>query len=393
MSLLVAYWHKEGLEIYRYGNNKPVRQASGPLDQLKPIHGSFQKKVLVVGRELLLHQRKRYPPAPKEKLVKALGLEIRGLFPLSDPAYHCQISESSPTHTTLEIWAWDRGSYSQLKKVFPFDYVIPEDLCYAAEIPEVEGLPIPGPDPRFGPCGPEVSGRGLLSRPKKMAGEIPLERFLQAIGRHRGEIKRITFYGAGPFPFKSPEGAEVSRAAERDYPLCLDFLPRIDLKEYKEKREFHFGLRWDLLCRVAIYLILGYGLVLYAVAEKYDQAIEESRKKTKGIEERITVKGPQGKMGDYSEVVGEINERLKARPSPLRVMNTIAGKLPAESTVNRMVLNENNVELVIASKDPIAVVKALGSGEGIKNVRLKGAPAKVSSTEVYNFTLLVELSR
>jgi hypothetical protein len=61
----------------------------------------------------------------------------------------------------------------------------------------------------------------------------------------------------------------------------LDFLPRIDLKEYKEKREFHFGLRWDLLCRVAIYLILGYGLVLYAVAEKYDQAIEESRKKTR----------------------------------------------------------------------------------------------------------------
>jgi hypothetical protein len=48
---------------------------------------------------------------------------------------------------------------------------------------------------------------------------------------------------------------------------------------------------------------------------------------------------------------------------------------------------------MIASKDPIGVVKALGSGEGIKNVRLKGAPAKASSAEVYNFTVLVELSR
>ena len=392
MSLLVAYWHKEGLEIYRYGNNKPVRQASGPLDQLKPIHGSFQKKVLVVGREILLHQRKRYPPAPKEKLVKALGLEIRGLFPLSDPAYHCQISESSPTHTTLEIWAWDRGSYSQLKKVFPFDYVIPEDLCYAAEVPEVKVFRFRGLTHVLAHAGRRFLD-GASYPAEENAGEIPMERFLQAIGRHRGEIKRITFYGTGPFPFKSPEDAEVSRAAERDYPLCLDFLPRIDLKEYKEKREFHFGLRKDLLCRVAIYLILGYGLVLYSVAQKYDQAIGESRKKTKGIEERISVKGPQGKMGDYSEVVGEINERLKVRPSPLRVMNTIAGKLPAESTVNRMVLNENNVELVMVSKDPIAVVKALGSGEGIKNVRLKGAPAKASSAEAYNFTLLVELSR
>ena len=144
MSLLVAYWHKEGLEIYRYGNSKPVQQDSGPLDQLKPIHGSFQKKVLVVGRELLLHQRKRYPPAPKEKLVKALGLEIKGLFPLPDPAYHCQVYESSPTHTTLEIWAWDRGAYSQLKKVFPFDYVIPEDLCYACGGFRSQDLPTSG---------------------------------------------------------------------------------------------------------------------------------------------------------------------------------------------------------------------------------------------------------
>ncbi|MBP1713307.1 MAG: putative rane protein [Deltaproteobacteria bacterium] len=392
MSLLVAYWHKEGLEIYRYGNNKPVRQAFGALDQLPPVHGAFRKKVLVVGRELLFHQRKRYPPAPKEKLVKALGLEIKGLFPLSDPAFHCQIYESSPTHTTLEIWAWDRGAYAQLKKVFPFDYVIPEDLCFAAEVPEVRIFRFRGLTHVLAHAG----GRFLdgASYPaEENAGEIPLERFLQGIGRHREGIKRIVFYGEGPFPFKIPEGGEVSRAAERDYPLCLDSLPRIDLKEYKEKREFHFGVRKDLLFRVAIYLILGYGLVLYAVAEKYDRAIEESRKKTKGIEERIKVKAPQGKTGDYSEVVGEINERLKTRPSPLKVMNAIAAKLPAESTVNRMVLKENNVELVVVAKDPIAVVKALGSGESIKNVRLKGSPAKPSAGDVYNFTLVVELAR
>ena len=241
------------------------------------------------------------------------------------------------------------------------------------------------------------SGRRFLdaaSYPaEENAGEIPLERFLQGIGRHREEIKRITFYGEGPYPFKIPEGGEVSRAAAREYPLFLDFLPRIELKEYKEKREFHFGVRIDLLCRVAIYLVLGYGLVLYAVADKYDRAIEETRKKTKGIEERIKVKGPQGKTGDYSEVVSEINERLKTRPSPLKVINAIVAKLPAESTVNRMVLNENNVELVVVAKDPIAVVKALGSGEGIKNVRLKGAPAKPSTADAYNFTLMVELSR
>ncbi len=82
MAVVVAYWHKDGLDVYRSADKKPVKLASGSLDKLKPIRAVFDKKVLIVGRELLLHIKKRYPPAPKEKLTRAVGLEIRELFPI-----------------------------------------------------------------------------------------------------------------------------------------------------------------------------------------------------------------------------------------------------------------------------------------------------------------------
>jgi len=391
MSMVVAYWHKEGLEIYRYVHLKPVRQASGPLQQIKRSPGLFGKRVLVIGSDLLLHIRKRYPPAPKEKLVKALALEIGDLFPFSKPAFHCEEYESSPTHTTLDIWAWESGLYSQVREVFLFNYVIPEDLCYFADVPEIKVFQHRGITHILAHSGQRFLDGA--SYPDGNPGEMPLERFLQGLGRHRGEIKRIKIYGTGPVPLLSPENLDISKAAARDYPPCLDFLAGLNLKRFKEKKEFRISLRTDVLCRVIIYLILGYGLVLYLTTQKYDQASDDIKRKLKGIDAKVSFQVPRGKGEDYSGVIQEVNERLRSRPSPLKIMDTIAQKLPAGSSVNRMVLNEINLELSVSSRDPLSVVKAIGAGKGIKTVRLRGTPVKDSSTGVYNFILVIELSR
>ena len=91
MAMVVAYWHKDGLDIYRFVDKKPVRQASGGLEEIKPIRKIFDKKVLIIGRELLFHTRKRYPPAPIKKLTKAVEIEVKDIFPISKPAFHSRI--------------------------------------------------------------------------------------------------------------------------------------------------------------------------------------------------------------------------------------------------------------------------------------------------------------
>jgi len=391
MAVLLAYWHKEGLEVYRYEGKKLVKVASGNLDELKPFSRTVAKKILVVGRELLFYTRKRYPPAPVKKLTKAVGIEIGALFPISKPAFQCKVYESSSAYTTLSIWAWETEEYGWLRKVFPFNYVVPEDLACTSDIPEVKVFQYRGIIHMLAHSGEQFLGGA--SYPDSGLNEGDVERFLSGLGRHKADIKQVKEYGSIPFSFKDAEIQEISRVTQGDYPPCMDYVAGLDLNEFKVKREVHFPSNINLLFRVSIYVVLGYALMLFLTAKNYEQSAGELRKKMNSIGQKISLKDTGQKGPDYSEAVKEVNEKLTAHPSPLEVMRMVANRLPLGSFILRMVLNENNLELSVSSKEPISVVKALGDAEGVRAARLKGSPMKDIATGIYNFVITLELTR
>lgn len=392
MGMLAGYWHKEGLEVYRYVSQKPQRLASLSLNEMKPIKGFLDRRVLIVGRELLLHLRKRYPPAPVKKLMQAVEIEVKDLFPFSKPAFCCRLFESSTSHTTLDIWAWESEPYAQVKKIFPFHYVVPEDLAYSSDIPEVKIFQYRGMTHLLAHSGPRfLSG---ASTPAAGIEEEEMERFLSGLGRYRPDIKQIKVYGPLQVHFKDGAIPKIVRVAQEDYPPCLNQLLGLNLQEFKSKREFLLSLKIDLLLRILIYLVLGYGLLLYLTARNYDQMALEIKEKIASIDRKISSHKEAGQKGkDYSDALREANEKIRSRPSPLKVMDILARKLPDESFVTRMVLNESNLEISVSSKDPLTVIKALGEAEEVKTVKLKGAPGRDSRTGLYNFIVLMELSR
>lgn len=391
MGMLVAYWHKDGLDVYRYVDKKLVKKASGSLDKLKPIRGVFDKKVLIVGRELLLYSRKRYPPAPKEKLTKAVGLEIGDIFPISKPAFHSRVYESSTTYTTLDIWAWESEQYTRLREIFPFNYIIPEDLAYFSDVPEVRLFRYGGITNILAHSGDRFLGGA--SYPDSGMDETDVERFLSGLGKYGSDIKRIKVYGQVQFQFEEAKIPEILRVPVGDYPPCMDYLSSLNLNEFRVRGDYHLSSKIDLISRVLIYFILGYGMMLYFSVRDYDQVVGEIRKKINSIDAKMSNKGAGQTVTDYSEVIKEVNEKLSTRQSPLKVMDIIASRLPEGSFIIRMVLNENKLEITASSKNPLSVIKAFGSAEGIKTARLKGAPGMDMATRSYNFVITMELSR
>jgi hypothetical protein len=390
MDTWVAYWHKDGLEIYRIGDKGTVTCASGSLDKLEPLRGAFGRKILIVGRELLLHARKKYPPASKEKLVKAVGLEIGDIFPLSKPAFHCRVFESFPSYTVVDIWAWETDAYSQLREIFPFNYCVPEDVSFMSEAPEVK---IFQRGERTSVVA--LSGDRFIagaSYPASRFEERDVEMFLLGLGQYGEGMKKITIYGSIPLQLKSAALPDVSRVADGKYPPCLDSIAVRKLGEFKVKEYHRLWAKRDLIFRVLIYLVLGYGFMLYLTVNNYDRTMGEMRQRVAAMEKQITKMDDAPVVENFAVVSQEVNGILSRRQSPLKVMDLLARKLPNGSFVKRLVLSENNLEIVLSSREPLNCVKMLGSAPEIKKVVLKGAPMKDPVTGFYSVVISAELS-
>jgi hypothetical protein len=390
--MFVAYWHKEGLEIFRYRDGKPVQYASGPLNEIKPLRRKFGKKVLIIGREMSLYIRKRYPPAPKEKLIKALELEIREIFPIPNPTFYWRIFESSNTNTTLDIWGWDREQYEQIKKIFPFNYALPEDLAFFSKDPELIVFQYRDLLNIIASSG--ESFLGGVSYPEGKMDEREIERFLYGLSRYPSRIRRIKVYGSLPFYFEDLKNYEIIKLPQPEYPPFMDFIASRNLREFKIKGDIRHSIKIDFLLRMVIYFILGYGAMLFFTLRNYDQMAIEIKEKIDSLEKKILLnREPLQEAENYSIILKEINEKIKGRPSPLKAMEILAQTLPSNSFINRMIFNENNLEVSVSSKEPLSLIKALGEAEGIKSVRLRGAPVRDTLKDSYNFILFIELSR
>ncbi len=384
--MIVSYWHKNGIEVYRVKNSELTRIASGNLDTLKPFTG-FGKKVMIVARELLLYTRKRYPPTTRENIAKAISIEIRDIFPLESPAYFFRVSEQTATYSLVDIWAWDCSQYEGVRKVFPFTHVLPEDMAFISDEPEIsifehDGLKHLVASNKNGFIG------GLSLRTLTDDG---IEMFLRSLGRHSLEIKRIRLYCAlENFSSENFSGTlPVVNEQQKDYPPCLKNINRLVLKNFRYAREIPFTPSIKLLLRLIIYFMIIYSFSLFITTENYDSAIQETSKRLDSLTKELTGVGQIKGSDDHSDIINELIEKRKSRIGPLAVMDALAEFIPEGTSITRMILNENNLELSLSSKDPLNVIRNLSGARCVKTVKLKGAPYKAQDS--YNFLLTLEL--
>lgn len=398
--MFIGYRRKSGLEIYRLTSRKGLGSfakpgslegkismfASGTVDTLAPVK-SFGKLVLVVGRDLLLHTRKKFPPASAADLKKAVGLQIGEMFPLKNPSFFLSVFERAEAYTLVDIWAWDSSDYDDLKAVFPFTHVLPEDMAFVSDEPEISVL--------SGADGSHLvahSQRGFLGMAsfRGSVGRGHIEKLLKAVGRYSGDLKRVNLYAeAGAAADIEDAGLPVVRKESRGHPACLENLSRLDLKQFSV-RTGPAALQYvDIGMRSIIYLLVAYSLSLAVAGMHYDAAGNEIKARTAKLAMNMSNIISDQNRG-YAEAGDEMKEKLRNWRSPLQVMDLLVKNLPDNSYLTRMVLNETTLELTVASNAPLEVVKALGKAEGVGTVKLKGSIVK-NDKGLNTFYLVVDL--
>ena len=278
-NILAAYWQGGDIEIYKLSRDTCEKLTGRSLHELKPVR-TFGKKVLIVGRNSLFHTRKRYPPATHEDIKKAVQMEIEDIFPLKNPYHYAKVFRSTETYTLVDIWAWEFADYNNLKQAFPFTHLIPEDVMFASDTLEISIFK-----------NKDITS--LLAHSKNgfmgvstNRGNVTAQQFqifLKNIRRHTDEeVEGINLYqqdvqAAGEDIDLQEATGMVARKRETKYPVCLDYVRRANLNEFRVISERVFSLKFDLVLRAVIYVLLAYSLSLYLTARNYNMLSEKQK--------------------------------------------------------------------------------------------------------------------
>lgn len=397
--MLVAYAGKDSLELFRISKKVVQKIGSGSVDQMKPVR-SLGKKVLIVGRDVYLHLRKRYPPVAAGDLKKIVALEIENLFPLKNPAYSFRVFEGTASHTLVDIWSWESPFTERIAaSVFPFTHIIPEDAAFISQKPEIY-IETDSSNTYIVASSPDgFIGSTLIKgtvKPEQM------ETFLKGLGRYGDAFKTLIFSGGADtetvaalktLPF------EVV-AKQRKYPACIDSVTGTKLTDFALEGS---GLAdiIPVVMRGIIYLLIGIAISFVITGWNYNTAIAEMNKKIGRLSGDMAALASGPKKEDRQDVVIELKKKLAEGANPLAVLDMVAGILPERSNVIRIVLGDKNLEITMQAEDPLSLIKEMGKSDMVKVLKLRGSPTKDStggarapqdqSKGRYTFTVIVEL--
>lgn len=383
-----AYWHKNGIEIYRLSGDEVEKVASGTVEELKPIN-TFGKNPLIVGRDIALHARKRYPSISDKDLGKAIHTELDDLFPLANASFCFRIFEKTEMYSLVDIWAWDSSAAERIRSLFNFSHIIPEDLALVNENSEVLLQGFEDMVYVTAYSGGRFLGSSSYAGAVN-AGELGL--FIKSLGSSSPEINTLRIYGQESVAIEL-QGLELIKDNGKAWPVCLDNINRLDLSVFKVRKAWQqhtIGLETAL--RVSGYLMLGYALALALSVTNYGSAMKALDREIKALSEKTaaSVKAKEGE--DYSEALSEMKEKINLTLSPLEVMNLFAANLPEKSFLTRLSINERKVIINVSSQEPLNVIGALSRLKEIRSLKLRGSLAKDLRTGNYNpFTVEVEL--
>jgi hypothetical protein len=378
--MLVCYLTKDEAKFYQIKGDKISEISPGAFKLTKYL----QKRVIVISRELLFYTRRSYPPIPLKKLKDALKVESQDFFSLPKVSYTYKIFEATEKFTLVDLWAWSKDEEERVEKMFPFQYVIPEDLLL---VEEDTALKIYKQRNIYHLIA-YVKGKFLGSLSVAELTQKDVELFLTGLRPYSQDIKKILIYGDMLKDF-SPDKT-ILRYSERLYPVSLEGLSKINLKEFKVRRVL--PLKIDPLLRLPIYLLLGYGVYLNATLQNYEKAIKDLKTKISKLDRELAYfENRTAPAKDYSALISALNNKTSQVVSGLTVLNELAKTLPIGCTVNRLVLNEKRLELALTFEDPVVVIELLERSNMVKSVKLEGPPIKKTGAKLYDFRLTIEL--
>lgn len=376
----------------------PAYHPRNPLNYLR-------KRLLILGKEWVLTQKRRYPVLPLKKLKQAISQEIGDLFPLQSPSYTFQITRQTESFLEVTLFAWEKTLEDELRRDFPFTHLIPEELFYTAKEPTLFILKR-GEKFLIIATSHHLFLNSLFLQKEPAYEDISL--FLKSLGEPT--FKRVYAIGLSEDLILKilPDAYKPLLVVKKTpFELLSEILPNLSLKNFRSMPRFEIDLSYFLLqsSRFFIMVIIALQMNLLFSYWEYKKAISSLKEKNKTLEIEIrkyiapitSKKSEEGsKDEERLKALEELKEELKGlevkgTPHPLLPLNELSRLLPDGSRLERFSLREKNLELFLEAKDIFEVLTLMRKNPFFSEFKLSGTPLYDSRKQIYRFRLEVKL--
>jgi len=383
--VLVGYLKKSGFELFEINKDKSISRTN--INELKGLKRLISKKILIIDKALCLHVLKKYPPASRDDISKALSLEINDLFPYKKTDYYFKIT-TYQAYTLVDIWGWDSSLTDEIKDKFPYIQAIAEEACFFSEKAEIS---ISFEDnmiyllvyDKTGFLGSVVS--------KKIDGE-QLANLLRKVRLDNKDIGQIKVFDNKNFKIQGLPNdllPMVSYKSTKGYPFAIEYVRDLPIKRLSiSELLVNLPEQKEIFFRAVIYILIGYLLSLFISSYYYDSYSNELKQKIALINSKLSRLDEKSKDLDKREIEKELNDKLKDSIVPIDLFNMLAQYLPEKTFLKRININDRNVELQIITEKPLEIIKILNNIDEIESLKVKGAFYKDQKGQ-YNITILL----
>ncbi|MCX8069437.1 MAG: hypothetical protein N2738_02915 [Thermodesulfovibrionales bacterium] len=388
--MFVGYLNKAYFEIFEitFKNKDEISNIIKiDISATRGIKNLFKKKILLIAKELCLHVKKKYPPASKTDIQKAVAIDIYDIFPIKKPAYHLKINQNQ-AYTMVDIWGWDSSITEEIKEKFQFVEAIPEEACFTANKTEISVF-----------IENELmyaiayGNKGFLgSSISKRIEYQQLQNLLRIARLDSSDLGQIRVYSDRSIKLQDLPTEllpKVVYKTTKDYPIAIEYVSKITTRQFAlDMLKVKVPTQREVFFRVPIYILSGYLLSLLISGYYYDRATNKLKQEIAVINSKLSNISKKSDDINRQDIADEINKKLMDSVSPLDFMNLLAQNLPPKNFIKKIAITEKNIEIQLVTEQPLEVIKILNELDEIESVKVKGSINKDQKNQ-YNLTLVL----
>ncbi|MEN2985926.1 MAG: hypothetical protein ABDH16_04645 [Thermodesulfovibrionaceae bacterium] len=349
-------------------------------DSLKKYSFSFfYPNIGVISYKNLIFIRKSYPKTVKKHLKKIIEEEIKTIFPVQNNSYFYQIIEETDSKIDLNIWVYEIKIKDELLNK-GCSYIIPEPLIFSFDKPTVMIYQTSD----FYVFIFSMQNKLLNFLTAKRLSKENISLFCKGI-KDLKSVKWIV-YTKEPLGIHEffDENIEIEQKVVPDYPLFLDFIKNIKLKDFSAKKFKLEKIEPYFLLRIFIYVILAVSLSFYMSNQAYEKKIREIDDKIKKLKSGIV-------ESSESFIEIKINEKRQKNQDVLYILHSLSNLLPQGSIIKKISISDEKMDISISTPEPLIILNNLNFENCFKSIKLASPMNKEEGK--FNIELKIGLDR